>query len=62
MTIQYDDAAAIPSTGFRFTSADGLAIACTQWASRGPERGVVQIAHGMEQAPHRAVPCRRFTR
>ncbi len=32
---------------FRFTSTDGLSIACARWDSRGPVRGVVQIAHGM---------------
>jgi alpha-beta hydrolase superfamily lysophospholipase len=32
---------------FRFTSSDGLGIACVRWANRGPLRGVVQIAHGM---------------
>jgi alpha-beta hydrolase superfamily lysophospholipase len=37
----------IPSTEFRFTSTDGLQIACARWDSRGPVRGVVQIAHGM---------------
>jgi alpha-beta hydrolase superfamily lysophospholipase len=37
----------IPSTEFQFDSADGLRIACTRWDSRGPVRGVVQIAHGM---------------
>jgi alpha-beta hydrolase superfamily lysophospholipase len=39
--------ATIPSTQFRFTSTDGLRIACARWDSRGPVRGVVQIAHGM---------------
>ena len=34
-------------TYFRFTSADGSSIACVRWDSRGPSRGVVQIAHGM---------------
>ena len=34
-------------TEFGFTSADGLRIACARWQSRGPVRGVVQIAHGM---------------
>ncbi len=34
-------------TEFRFTSSDGLPIACTRWDSRGPVRGVIQIAHGM---------------
>src|SRR5712675_196624 len=32
---------------FRLTSSDGLCIACARWDSRGPARGVVQIAHGM---------------
>lgn len=32
---------------FRFTSKDGLQIACARWQSRGPARGVVQIAHGL---------------
>jgi len=36
-----------PSKEFRFTSTDGLSIACARWDSRGPARGVVQIAHGM---------------
>ncbi len=35
------------STDFRFTSRDGLQIACTRWDSRGETRGVVRIAHGM---------------
>ena len=35
------------SSEFRFTSADGLRIACARWDSRAPVRGVVQIAHGM---------------
>jgi alpha-beta hydrolase superfamily lysophospholipase len=36
----------IPSSEFRFTSADGLRIACAQWDSLGPAHAVVQIAHG----------------
>ena len=36
-----------PSAKFRFTSTDGLRIACARWDSRGPVLGVVQIAHGM---------------
>jgi alpha-beta hydrolase superfamily lysophospholipase len=32
---------------FRFTSRDGLPIACFRWDARGASRGVVQIAHGM---------------
>jgi len=35
------------SKEFRFTSRDGLSIACFRWDARGPSRGVVQIAHGM---------------
>jgi alpha-beta hydrolase superfamily lysophospholipase len=42
-----DHSAAIPSTEFRFTSIDGLRVACVRWDSRPPVRGVVQIAHGM---------------
>jgi len=37
----------VASTEFRFTSADGLSIACTRWIGLGPVRGAVQIAHGM---------------
>ncbi len=33
--------------GFWFTSGDGLQIACSRWQSRGPARGVIQIAHGL---------------
>src|SRR5262249_5829900 len=40
-------AAMIPSSEFRFRSADGLRIACAWWDSCGHVRGVVQIAHGM---------------
>ena len=32
---------------FRFTSSDGLRIACARWANCRPLRGIVQIAHGM---------------
>jgi alpha-beta hydrolase superfamily lysophospholipase len=32
---------------FRFTSADGLRIACARWANLGRPRGIVQIAHGI---------------
>lgn len=35
------------SAEFRLTSSDGLRVACARWDSRGPARGVVQIAHGM---------------
>jgi len=35
------------STDFRFTSRDGLPIACTRWDAHGDVRGVVQIAHGV---------------
>jgi alpha-beta hydrolase superfamily lysophospholipase len=37
----------IPSTQFRFSSADELQIACARWDGHGPVRGVIQIAHGM---------------
>ncbi|MCC8954199.1 alpha/beta hydrolase [Bradyrhizobium sp. Pear77] len=37
----------IPDSQFRLTSADGMCIACARWDSRGPTRGVIQIAHGM---------------
>ena len=36
-----------PDAEFRLTSADGLCISCARWDSKGPRRGVVQIAHGM---------------
>ena len=35
------------SLEFRFTSTDGLSIACKCWKTNGPVRGVIQIAHGM---------------
>lgn len=38
---------AITPFEFNFTSSDGLRVACYRWDSRGPTRGVVQIAHGM---------------
>jgi alpha-beta hydrolase superfamily lysophospholipase len=37
----------IPSTQFRFSSTDGLQIACRRWDGHGPVRGVIQIAHGI---------------
>src|SRR6201991_205551 len=36
-----------PIERFWLTGSDGLCIACARWESRGPARGVVQIAHGM---------------
>src|SRR5215470_3074601 len=45
MTVQ--SIAFAPSTNFQFTSRDGMRVACARWDSRGPLRGVVQIAHGM---------------
>ncbi|MBV8827924.1 MAG: alpha/beta hydrolase [Acidobacteriaceae bacterium] len=36
-----------PFREFGLTSVDGLRVACGRWDSRGPTRGVVQIAHGM---------------
>jgi alpha-beta hydrolase superfamily lysophospholipase len=47
MAVHNGYAATIPCTEFRFTSTDGLHIACARWDSRHPVRGVVQIAHGM---------------
>ncbi|WFU45697.1 alpha/beta hydrolase (plasmid) [Bradyrhizobium sp. CB82] len=39
--------AAILSAKFRLTADDGLCVSCARWDSRGPTRGVIQIAHGM---------------
>src|SRR5262249_15467138 len=47
MSAQVAYAATTPSAEFSFTSSDGLRVACFRWDSRGPTRGVVQIAHGM---------------
>src|ERR1043165_5642755 len=47
MSAQVGYAANTPSAEFNFTSSDGLKVACFRWDSRGPTRGVVQIAHGM---------------
>jgi len=47
MEIRSGMATTISGSEFRFTSEDGLRIACTRWDSRGPVRGVLQIAHGM---------------
>src|SRR5262245_65118482 len=47
MSTQAVQAALTPTSEFRFTSSDGLEVACYRWNSRGPTRGVVQIAHGM---------------
>ena len=47
MAVHSGYAATIPSSEFRLTSTDGLPVACARWDSRGPVRGVVQIAHGM---------------
>ena len=47
MSVRGSYAASIPSTEFRFTSMDGLRVACARWDCRGPVRGVLQIAHGM---------------
>ena len=47
MAVRSGYEATIPFTKFWFTSADGLRVACTRWDSRGPVRGVIQIAHGM---------------
>jgi len=47
MTAQVAHAALTTSDEFTFTSSDGLQVACVRWDSRGPVRGVLQIAHGM---------------
>ena len=47
MAAQATQTAITPSAEFSFTSSDGLRIACARWDSRGPVRGVIQIAHGM---------------
>jgi len=41
MVVHSGSAATIPCTEFRFTSADGLRVACARWDNRGPVRGVV---------------------
>ena len=47
MSVQVAHAAITPSAEFNFMSSDGLRVGCFRWDSRGPVRGVVQIAHGM---------------
>src|SRR5215472_7210007 len=47
MSAQVAHAALTPSAEFSFTGSDGLRVACARWDSRGPVRGVLQIAHGM---------------
>jgi len=47
MSAQVAHSALTPSAEFSFTSSDGLQVACARWDSRGPARGVMQIAHGM---------------
>jgi alpha-beta hydrolase superfamily lysophospholipase len=47
MSAQVTQPAITPSAEFSFTSSDGLRIAYGRWDSRGPVRGVIQIAHGM---------------
>lgn len=47
MAVPESRTATVPSTEFRFTSADGLHIASTRWDSRNQVRGVVQIAYDM---------------
>lgn len=47
MSAQLDLHTFARSSEFRFTSSDGMRIACTRWDSRRPVRGVVQIAHGI---------------
>ena len=47
MSVQAAHSAITPSAEFNFTSSDGLRVACFRWDSRGPTRGVIQIAHGL---------------
>lgn len=47
MSSQAVQVALTPTSEFRFTSSDGLEVACYRWNSREPTRGVIQIAHGM---------------
>ena len=47
MAVNEVQCANLPSTEFRFTSADGLRVACARWDSIPAIRGVIQIAHGM---------------
>ena len=47
MSAQVGPIAFTPSAEFSFTSSDRLEVACFRWDSRGPTRGVIQIAHGM---------------
>ena len=47
MPVQSGHTAITSSAEFRLTSSDGLRVACARGDSRGPARGVVQIAHGM---------------
>ena len=49
MAIHSNDAATIRPGEFRFTSTDGVRVECTRWDSRGPLRGVVQIAHAIRE-------------
>ena len=45
--MEMPSSALAPIERFWLTGSDGLCIACARWESRGPARGVVQIAHGM---------------
>ena len=47
MSAQVAHSPITPSAEFNFTSSDGSQVACYRWNSRGPTRGVIQIAHGM---------------
>lgn len=47
MFVQAAQTAFSPSAEFSFMSSDGLRVACFRWDSRGPVRGVIQIAHGI---------------
>src|SRR5262245_53930746 len=60
MSTQAVQAALTPTSEFTFTSSDGLEVACYRWNSRGPTRGVIQIAHGMGEHIGRYVETIEF--
>lgn len=47
MSAQEAQLATTSPTEFSFISSDGLRVDCFRWESRGPARGVIQIAHGL---------------
>src|SRR6185369_9600142 len=60
MSAQVAHSTLTPSDEFSFTSSDGLKVACYRWNSRGPTRGVIQIAHGMGEHAGRYAETIRF--